>query len=279
MRVALAQIDCLLGDLDHNVAKIKGLMVQQRDAGADLIVFPELILTGYSLGRIGHEVWLNADGPNITALAEEANGISAVVGFHEGGTGPRSFNSAAFLEAGSLLHLHRKLYLPTYGAFEERKHFSPGQTMRAFDSRLGRMAVLICNDAWQPSLPFLAVQDGAEVLLVPVNSALDESPGVLDIQQQWKEITRFYAVMFQCYVVLVNRVGTEGDLCFWGGSHVMDPSGRTVAAAGPEETVLTVDLDLGAVRRRRWQLPLVKEARLALLERELGRLISEGGDL
>ena len=279
MRVALAQIDCLLGDLDHNVAKTKGLMVQQRDAGADLIVFPELILTGYSLGRIGHEVWLNADGPNITALAEEANGISAVVGFHEGGIGPRSFNSAAFLEAGSLLHLHRKLYLPTYGAFEERKHFSPGQTMRAFDSRLGRMAVLICNDAWQPSLPFLAVQDGAEVLLVPVNSALDESPGVLDIQQQWKEITRFYAVMFQCYVVLVNRVGTEGDLCFWGGSHVMDPSGRTVAAAGPEETVLTVDLDLGAVRRRRWQLPLVKEARLALLERELGRLISEGGDL
>jgi len=279
MRIALAQIDCRLGDLDHNVAKTKGLMGQARDAGADLIVFPELILTGYSLGRIGHEVWLNADGPNITALAAEANGISAVVGFHEGGIGPRSFNSAAFLEAGSLLHLHRKLYLPTYGAFEERKHFSPGQTMRAFDSELGRMAILICNDAWQPSLPFLAVQDGAEVLLVPVNSALDESPGVLDIQQQWKEITRFYAVMFQCYVVLVNRVGTEGDLCFWGGSHVMDPSGRTVAAAGPEETVLTVDLDLGAVRRRRWQLPLVKEARLALLERELGRLISEGGDL
>ncbi len=279
MRIALAQIDCRLGDLDHNVAKTKRLMAEGRDAGADLIVFPELILTGYSLGRIGHEVWLNADGPNITALTEEARGISAVVGFHEGGVGPRSFNSAAFLEAESLLHLHRKLYLPTYGAFEERKHFSPGQSMRAFDSHLGRMAILICNDAWQPSLPFLAVQDGAEVLLIPVNSALDESPGVLDVQPQWKEITRFYAVMFQCYVVFVNRVGTEGDLCFWGGSHVVDPSGRTVAAAGPEETVLTVDLDLGAVRRRRWQLPLVKEARLALLERELGRLISEGGDL
>ena len=279
MRVALAQIDCRLGDLDHNVAKTKGLMAQERDAGADLIVFPELILTGYSLGRIGHEVWLNADGPNITALAEEARGISAVVGFHEGGRGPRSFNSAAFLEAQSLLHLHRKLYLPTYGTFEERKHFSPGQTMRAFDSHLGRMAILICNDAWQPSLPFLAVQDGAEVLLVPVNSALDETPGMLDIQQQWKEITRFYAVMFQCYVVFVNRVGAEGDLGFWGGSHVVGPSGHTVAAAGPGETVLTVDLDLEAVRRRRWQLPLVKEARLALLERELSRLISEGGDL
>lgn len=279
MRVALAQIDCRLGELDHNVAKTKELVARQRDAGTDLIVFPELILTGYSLGRIGHEVWLDADGPNITALAAEAREISAVVGFHEGGRGPRSFNSAAFLEAESLLHLHRKLYLPTYGAFEERKHFSPGQSMRAFDSHLGRMAILICNDAWQPSLPFLAVQDGAEVLLIPVNSALDESPGVLDVQPQWKEITRFYAVMFQCYVVFVNRVGTEGDLCFWGGSHVVDPSGRTVAAAGPEETVLTVDLDLGAVRRRRWQLPLVKEARLALLERELGRLISEGGDL
>ncbi|MBA3430471.1 MAG: amidohydrolase [Actinobacteria bacterium] len=279
MRIALAQVDSFLGDLDRNVARTGKFVSEAQEAGADVVVFPELNLTGYSLGRIGHEVYAQPEGRSISFLAARTKAISAVVGFHEGGRGPRTFNSAAFLEDGKLLHLHRKLYLPTYGLFEERKHFSPGQSMRAFDSRYGRMALLICNDAWQPSIPFLAVQDGAEILLVPANSALTDSPAMLDIERHWKDIIRFYAVMYQCYVVFVNRVGAEGDLSFWGGSHVVDPSGETVASCGPDETVLTVDVDLSAVRRRRWQLPLVREARLALLQRELERLISEGGDL
>ena len=192
----------------------------------------------------------------------------------------RTYNSAAYFEDGSLLHLHRKLYLPTYGIFEERKFFSPGQRMKAFGTKFGSMAALICNDAWQPALGFLAVQDGARVLLVPTNSADSRFPGDLDTTEYWHDITRFYARMYECYVVFVNRVGTEGDLDFWGNSHVVDPWGNLVVEAPLyKEAVVTADLDLQSVLRRRRKVPLLREARLGLLDRELHRLVEEGGDL
>jgi predicted amidohydrolase len=152
--------------------------------------------------------------------------------------------------------------------------------MRAFDTRFGRMAMLICNDAWQTFLPFIAVQDGAQVLIIPADSGSYPYPELLDTKSYWRGITRFYARMLECYVVFVNRVGKQDDLVFWGYSHVVDPWG-TVVAEGPllEEALITVDIDLGNVRRRRREVPLVKEARLALLARELNRLAEEGGDL
>jgi predicted amidohydrolase len=148
--------------------------------------------------------------------------------------------------------------------------------MRAFDTRFGRMAILLCSDAWQPALAVLAVQDGARVLIVPANSALRRE----DIVEQWHDITRFYARTLQCYVVFVNRVGLEPGLRFWGGSHVYGPEGELVAEAPRDEPALvTADLDLAAVRRVRRAMPLLKEARLGLLSREVERLAAEGGDV
>ncbi|MBA2445404.1 MAG: amidohydrolase, partial [Nocardioidaceae bacterium] len=160
-------------------------------------------------------------------------------------------------------------------------HFTPGPSLRAFPVEPDtRMAVLLCNDAWQPQLPFLATQDGARVLLVPAASAQSRFPEHYASDEYWHDITRFYGRMFQVFVVFVNRVGIEGDLQFWGGSHVIDPWGKIVAeAAQGEEQLLNVDIDLAEVRRRRRQVPLVKEARLGLLEREIRRLLEEGGDL
>jgi predicted amidohydrolase len=142
------------------------------------------------------------------------------------------------------------------------------------------MAVLVCNDAWQPQLAFLATQDGARVLLVPAASAQSRFPEHYDSHEYWHDITHFYGRMFQVFVVFVNRVGQEGALRFWGGSHVIDPWGNVVAEAsqGAQQS-LTVDVDLAEVRRRRRQVPLVKEARLGLIQREIGRLLEEGGDL
>jgi predicted amidohydrolase len=194
--------------------------------------------------------------------------------------GPHTYNSAAYFQHGELVHLHRKLYLPNYSIFEERKHFTAGPHLRAFDAGDTRLAVLICNDAWQPQLAFLATQDGARVLLVPTASAQSRFPDRYDSREYWRGITRFYGRMFQLYVVFVNRVGTEGELRFWGGSHVVDPWGEVIAeASGDGEQVFTVDLDLTEVRRRRRSIPLVKEARLGLIQREVGRLLEEGGDL
>lgn len=278
MRIALAQTNPLLGQVDDNFALASKTASEAKASGADMVVFPELSLTGYSLGKVGHAIYMEPEDQRFRTFAADTN-IASVLGFLEGSS-LRTYNTAAYVKGGGVVHLHRKLYLPTYGVFEERKYFSPGQSMRAFDSDCGRAAILICNDAWQPNLPFLAVQDGAELLLMPSNSALTDVPGMTNIEGHWRDITRFYAILLQCYVAFVNRVGAEDGLTFWGGSHVVDPSGEIVGECPlHEEDLLVVDIDVERVRRKRWQLPLVKEARLGLLNRELERLIQEGGDL
>jgi predicted amidohydrolase len=275
VRVALAQSDPVLGDVEENTRRSREALRRARSEGADLLVLPELTLTGYSLGRVSDDVSRSPDDPEIMQLAEEAHGLACVVGFAEAGR-VHTYNSAAYLERGVVRHVHRKLYLPTYDVWEERKHFTPGDAMRSFDTDIGRVAVLICSDAWQPALAVLAVQDGARVLIVPANST-SRRP---EIEAEWRDVNRFYARMLETYVVFVNRVGAEGDLSFWGGSHVYDPWGELVAEAPVgEEAFVTVELDLANVRRRRREMPLVKEARLALLSRELDRLAAEGGDL
>ena len=279
MRVTVAQIDCALGDLAGNLERAAAVLDQARDERSDLVVFPELSLTGYSIAQVGEDVSLQAIDETFSPLLERDGSPSAVVGFAEAGR-LHTYNSAAYLRGPELVHIHRKLYLPTYGAYEERKHFSPGQAMRAFETPFGLAAILICNDLWQPMLPFLAVQDGAQVLLVPSNSSRNAFPGLADMQPEWRAINRFHARMLESYLVFVNRVGCEGDLAFWGGSQVLDPWGEVVWEAPLEvETIETVELDLNNVRRRRREMPLVKEARLALLAREIDRLAAEGGDL
>jgi predicted amidohydrolase len=279
MRLALVQLDVRLGDVDHNVERARALVRRAREAEADLIMLPELSLSGYQVGDVQDDLSLELGDERIAALVAEAGDASLVIGFAER-TRLHTYNTAAYFEDGAPLHVHHKLYLPTYGVFEERKHFSPGGALRAFDTRLGRQAILVCNDAWQPALAALAVQDAAQVLLIPANSAAASYPGALDTRAYWRDITHFYGRMLQSYIVFVNRVGSEGELHFWGGSHVVDPSGDVIAEApNHEEHVLVADIDLATVRARRREAPLVREARLALIAREVDRLLGEGGDL
>jgi len=279
MRVALVQMQPALGDLEGNLASACRLITRAREGGADLVVLPELCLTGYAVGRVDDDLALPADHPSLLALAAASGDAGVLLGFQED-SGRSSHNSAAYYEGGLLRHVHRKLYLPTYGIFDERKHFSPGQQMRAFATRHARTAILTCNDAWQPQLAFVAVQDGARLLLMPTSSAQSLFPERYDSPTYWKDITRFYARMFQVFVIFVNRVGAEGKLQFWGGSHVVDPWGNLVAEAPlDQETLICADIDMATVRRRRREVPLVKEARLGMVLREMNRLVDEGGDL
>ncbi|MDQ3166092.1 MAG: amidohydrolase [Actinomycetota bacterium] len=282
MRITLAQADSRLGDIEVNLERAHQAVATAAEESSDLVVFPELYLSGYSIGEVDADLSMRPDDPRIEKLARHAGSAGLLVGFVDSGPdGPHTYNSMAVYQDGRLVHVHRKLYLPAYAPFEERNHFTPGPTMRAFPVDPNtRMAVLLCNDAWQPQLAFLATQDGARVLLVPAASAQSHFPEHYDSHEYWHDITHFYGRMFQVYVVFVNRVGVEGALRFWGGSHVIDPWGKVVAEARQdEEQLLTVDIDLAEVRRRRRQVPLVKEARLGLLQREIGRLVEEGGDL
>ncbi|MGH3383690.1 MAG: nitrilase-related carbon-nitrogen hydrolase [Nocardioidaceae bacterium] len=282
MRITLAQVDAELGDIDANVDRAAQAIEAARRDRSDLIVFPELHLSGYTIGTVDADLSIRTDDERLERLAELAGDAGVVLGFVEDGPGGmNTYNSAAYFQHGRLVHVHRKLYLSTYLAFEEHKHFTPGPRMRAFPAGdAGRMAILVCNDAWQAQLAFLATQDGARILLVPVASGQSNFPERYDSQGYWRGITRFYGRMCQLFVVFVNRVGVEGSLRFWGGSHLVDPWGNVVAeAAEGTEHVLTLEIDTTDVRRRRREIPLVKEARLDLIGREVARLLDESGDL
>jgi predicted amidohydrolase len=283
MRITLAQVDSRLGELEVNIARAGQVIAEAVSEGSDLVVFPELSLSGYSMGDFKEDISIPPDDERMAKLAKEAKGAGVLFGFPEAQAhGLHIYNSAAYYENGLLVHVHRKLFLPNYATFEERKHFLPGQSSRAFPIQGGRhrAATLVCNDAWQPQLAYVATQDGAIILLVPACSAQSMFPERYDSRSYWRGITRFYGRMFQLYVVFVNRVGTEGALRFWGGSHVVDPWGEVIAEADEDrEHLLTVDVDLSLVRRRRREIPLVREGRLGLLRREIDRLLEEGGDL
>lgn len=283
MRITLAQIDSRPGELSVNLERAEQVIAEAVNEGTDLVVFPELSLSGYSIGDLEEDVSIPPDDDRLAKLAMQARGAGVLLGFAEAQAhGLHTYNSAAYWENGLLVHVHRKLYLPNYSTFEERKHFLPGQSSRAFPVMGGRhrAATLVCNDAWQPQLAFLAAQDGALILLVPACSAQSMFPERYDSRTYWRNITRFYGRMFQLYVVFVNRVGTEGALRFWGGSHLVDPWGEVIAEADEgREHLLTTDIDISLVRRRRRDIPLVREARLGLLRREIDRLLEEGGDL
>jgi predicted amidohydrolase len=283
MRITLAQIDSRPGELETNIARAEQVIAHAVAEGTDLVVFPELSLSGYSIGELKEDISISPDDERMAKLAKEAKGAGVLLGFPEAQAhGLHIYNTAAYYENGLLVHVHRKLFLPNYAIFEERKHFLPGQSSRAFPILGGRhrAATLVCNDAWQPQLAYVATQDGAIVLLVPACSAQSVFPEKYDSRSYWRGITRFYGRMFQLYVVFVNRVGTEGSLRFWGGSHVVDPWGKVIAVADHgKEHLLTVDVDLSLVRRRRRDIPLVREGRLGLLRREIDRLLEEGGDL
>ena len=126
LRIALAQVDTVLGDVEANLASTRAVMARARDARADLVVFPELSLTGYALGHVDEDVSRAAGDAELTGLAAEADGMACVIGFAEAGR-VHTYNSAAYLEGGRVRHVHRKLYLPTYDIWEERKHFTPGR--------------------------------------------------------------------------------------------------------------------------------------------------------
>ncbi len=284
MRITLAQVDSRPGELEANVARAEQAIAEAVSTGTDLVVFPELSLSGYTIGDLKEDISIPPDDERMVKLARAATkGAGVLFGFPEAQAhGLHIYNSAAYYEDGLLVHVHRKLFLPNYATFEERKHFLPGQSSRAFPIMGGRhrAATLICNDAWQPQLAYVATQDGALILLVPSCSAQSMFPEKYDSRSYWRGITRFYGRMFQLYVVFVNRVGTEGSLRFWGGSHVVDPWGEVIAEADEyQEQLLTVDIDLSLVRRRRRDIPLVREGRLGLLRREIDRLLEEGGDL
>lgn len=278
LNLALAQINTQLGNVDANLEKHLGLIRDARGQGADLVVFPELSLTGYVLQDLASGVAHRPtpQDPVFKPLFEASKDLDILVGFVEEDTRNRFYIAAAYLSQGQLLHVHRKVYLPTYGLFDEGRFFAWGDSIRAFDTRFGRMGMLICEDFWHASPPYLLWLDGADLFLFT-----SASPGrglgagdQLDSARWVDHINRAYASLFTSFVVHTNRVGFEDGLNFWGESSVFDPNGEKIASGPYHEEALTfAELDLNQLHRTRALLPLLRDERTALVSRELERIL------
>lgn len=278
LTIGLAQISTRLGDVNANLEKHLVLIQEARSSGADLILFPELSLTGYVLQDLTPIVARKpaVDEPIFRPLLEASQELDILVGFVEEDNRHRFYIAAAYLSRGEIVHVHRKVYLPTYGLFDEGRFFAWGNDVRAFDTRFGRAGVLICEDFWHASPPYLLWLDGADLFLF---TSASPGRGLSDAPQlesaRWVEhINRAYASLFTSFVAHANRVGYEDGLNYWGGSTVFDPNG-SLLAKGPyhQEALTFASVDLNQLHRTRTRLPLLRDERTGLVMREMERIM------
>jgi predicted amidohydrolase len=275
-----------LGALEENLARHHELLAEARSQGADLAVFPELGLTGYLLQDLNAEVAMRRDDPRLLELARAAGDMSAIVSFVEESEDHRLFIAAALLEGGAIRHVHRKVFLPTYGLFDERRFFAPGSSLRAVTSeRLGlRLGISVCEDFWHLATPQVLALDGAQVLVNVSSSPGRDVAAVneagLGTATSWRTLNRTYAQLTTSYVVFVNRVGVDESITFWGGSEVVAPTGQSVLSAPThDEGLFMAHIDPAAVRRERIATPLLRDERPEIVLRQLERITRQRQEL
>ncbi len=252
---ALVQIDPVLGDLKKNVARHADAVRAAKEGGASLIVFPELSLCGYGVKDLHWEMALRPEtAPVLEPLLRASDGCAVVAGGIEETPGHGIANAAFLFEEGCARVVHRKVYLPTYGMFEESRYFSPGRSVAAFDTRWGRIGVLICEDLWHLSLPYLLALDGAEVIvgIAASPTRVSGDPDTLRVAEVNGEQHRSIARLLSTYLLWCNRVGFEDGINFWGGSEIVAPSGDVLARAPLlEEATVYATIDEQELRRAR----------------------------
>lgn len=273
LKVAIAQVQSVLGDVDANLKTHLACIDEARSRGVDILMFPEVSLTGHSAGGQALRIARDRDDAVVRALADASGEMAVVFGLIEEGPAAQFHNTAFVVRGGEILFLHRKINIPTYGELEEGKHFASGRYVETFEfAPRWRGAMLICADVWNPALVHLAAVHGATVLFVPISSAREAVGADFDNPGGWAVTVRFYAMIYGFPVLMANRIGQEGNLTFWGGSRILDPFGRELAKAGTEEELIEAELDYELVRKARYLLPTVRDSNLGLILRETQRL-------
>ncbi len=290
VRIAIAQIRPRKADYPENLRRLGAVFAQfaRAERPPELIVFPETVVSGYFLEGGVRDVAVTAGTLFRDLAAQHAvsgcAAVEVVVGFYEEFRN-RYFNSALYASLGGaepgIRHVHRKVFLPTYGVFDEERFVDRGHSTRAFDTRWGRAGIVICEDSWHSLVPTLAALDGAQVIIVPSASPArgvapgtgNGASGVPASVLRWERVMQRIAEEHGVFVVLAQLVGFEGGKGLSGQSTVVDPHGD-VMVRGPlfDEAIVTADLDLDEVTRARASAPL-----LADLETELLNLLEAAG--
>src|SRR3989442_11171980 len=293
--IAIPPIPPPKGEYAANLQRIGGVLAQlaQLEPRVDLLIFPETSTSGYFVEGGVRDVAVTAGtlfrDLTLQHEAAKAPAIDVAVGFYEVFQN-RFYNSCLYASLGSaspgIRYVHRKVFLPTYGVFDEERFVERGREVHAFDTAWGRVAILICEDAWHSITGTIAALEGAQLILVPSASpargtGMDEEGTRLPASVvRWERILRTLAEEHGVYVAYASLVGFEGGKGFPGGSVVVSPGGQ-IALRGPlfEEEVLTYDLDLDELTRARADSPLLAdlEVNLPHLIKNLGKRETESG--
>ncbi len=281
-RVGLAQIAPRLGDTHANLDKHLEMIERARAEHVDLLIFPELALTGYYVRDMVPTLAAqpNAGDPLFGPLLHASRDLDLIIGFIEQDSRYRYYIAAAYLSGERVVHIHHKVYLPTYRLFDDARFFAPGDSFRAFDTRFGRMGLAICEDAWHLSTAYVLWQDGADFIVdiaaSPGYGVASDQPGELTSAATANAFLRTYAELLTDFVFFVNRTGIEDGISFWGGSLALGPDGLILASAPLLEPALTVtDIEVDALRRARLRLPTLRDERPDLALSEMERIQME----
>ncbi len=258
LRVALAQINTTVGDLDGNVDKIVDYGNRARELGADLVAFPELTITGYPPeDLLLRNAFIEDNLKALDRVAAELQGITSVVGFVD--RDHDIYNAAAVINDGSIVAVYHKQFPPNYGVFDERRYFRPGTTSQVFTIAGARVGVNICEDSWYAEGPIQAQALAGADVIVNINGS-PYRQGIRAFRERMMATRAADNAVICCYV---NLVGGQDELVFDGNSFVFDQSGDLVArAASFEEGLLVVDLNLESLYLARLHAPLRRSERL-----------------
>ncbi|HKB34359.1 MAG TPA: NAD+ synthase, partial [Candidatus Dormibacteraeota bacterium] len=247
LRVALAQVNPVVGDLEGNARLVIEWIGRAREQGADVVCFPELVLTGYPPeDLVLKRSFVRDNLKQLDIVTKASKGITAVVGFvdDDGAT----FNAAAVMHDGELKAVYHKVFLPNYGVFDEQRYFEPGHRCPILELDGVRIGVSVCEDCWYPSGPMAwEAHHGAE-LLINING----SPYHAGKRVQREAMVAERAANYGAFVAYVNTIGGQDELVFDGNSVVFGPRGDVLAhAESLAEELLVTDLDIEAARRVR----------------------------
>ena len=265
IKIALAQISCKRGDKAENIKKIESRVTRAKRQGAELVIFPELSLTGYTMRDQIYELAETIPGHSTTFLEKLARktGTYIVFGMPELSekTQATVYNTAVLVGPDGFIGKYRKMYLPTHSVFEEKRYFRPGYQTAVFETELGKIGLIICYDIFFPEVSRLTRLKGAQLIV-----CISASPATR--RTFFETLTAARAIENTAFLAYVNLVGIEDELQFWGGSRLVGPNGKTLVQAKYDEEDLVVGaISYADIRPTEIFVPILKDLRPELFDK------------
>ncbi|MDD8030855.1 MAG: hypothetical protein PHQ25_02515 [Acidobacteriota bacterium] len=283
MKIALAQISPVLGNIEKNLKLHLDLIKRATTQKADLIIFPELSLTGYSLRDLAAEIALRPkDSAAFSQLLDASGSIDLVFGFAEDREANPGiiYNSAAYLSRKRCLHLHRKVFLPTSGMFEEGRFFASGREIKSFETNFAKTGLLICRDFLHYCSSYCLFAGGASLIIIisaaPGRGVSKTEGQSFETSEMWELMGQAVSFFSSAVTIYCNRVGIEDGAVFAGGSYVYSPYGQLVIRLPYlEEDFTVLELDLNEITQARRSWPFRRDDRPEVIWRSLERIIRQ----